>query len=176
MPTTLSGSDGSFHAWIERDDRAPSSFPAPLDNTHTLGSLSTGHLSVVVGSYDAHKDSKPLSWFSSAGPTRDGREKPELSAPGHGVSAAHSRTGDSVVRKSGTSMAAPAVAGVIALMLAEARARDGELSAGIIREVLQLAARSDPPQGDGWNDRYGVGRIDANAAVQAVIDQASAVA
>lgn len=168
-------SDGSFHAWIERDDRASSSFPAPQDNTHTLGSISTGRLSVVVGSYDGHKDNKPLSWFSSAGPTRDGREKPEVSAPGHDVNAAHSRTGDGVVRKSGTSMASPAVAGIIALMLAEARARGVDLSVGTIREALSLAARSDPPVSGDWHDRYGAGRIDAGAAVQAIIDQASAV-
>ncbi|MDJ0947856.1 MAG: S8 family peptidase [Alphaproteobacteria bacterium] len=169
-------SDGSYHAWIERDDRAPSSFPEPRDNSHTLGSISTGRLSVAVGSYDAHKEAKPLSWFSSAGPTRDGREKPEISGPGHDVLAAHSRTGTGVVRKSGTSMAAPAVTGVVALMLAEARARGSELSVGTIREVLQLAARSDPPPDQGWNDRYGDGRIDANAAVQSVIDQISAQA
>ena len=166
--------DGGFHAWIERDDNAQSSFAAPLDNSHTLGSISTGLLSVAVGSYDAHKAGKPLSFFSSAGPTRDGREKPELSAPGHAVRAAHSRTGDGVVRKSGTSMAAPAVAGVVALILAEARAQGAELSVASIREALQLATRNDPPDGGDWNARFGAGRIDASAAVQAIIDQAGA--
>jgi len=166
-------SDGRFHAWIERDDSAQSNFPEPRDNTHTLGSISTGHMSIVVGSYDAHKNAKPLSFFSSAGPTRDGREKPELSAPGHDVFAAHSRTGDGVVRKSGTSMAAPAVAGVVALMLAESRSRGADLSVDTIREALQLASRSNPPVGDDWDDRYGAGRIDTNAAVQAIIDLAS---
>ena len=86
-------SAGGYHAWIERNDASQSSFAEPHDASHTLGSLSCGQLSIVVGSYDAHKPGKPLSFFSSAGPTRDGRQKPEISAPGHAVLAAHSRTG-----------------------------------------------------------------------------------
>jgi hypothetical protein len=103
--------DGSFHAWIERDNHSQSQFARPHDNSHTIGSISCGYLPIVVGSYDANKPTLPLSYFSSAGPTRDGRPKPEVSAPGHGVLAAKSRTQTGVVRKSGTSMAAPAVAG-----------------------------------------------------------------
>ncbi|MGG1058040.1 S8 family serine peptidase, partial [Bacillus wiedmannii] len=56
--------NGKFHAWIERDDSdefTQSSFIPPHDNTHTLGSLSCGHKSIVVGSYDAHDPDAPLS-------------------------------------------------------------------------------------------------------------------
>lgn len=165
--------DGSFHAWIERDDRNPSQFDPPHDNTHTIGSISCGRETVVVGSYDAHKPSRPLSWFSSAGPTRDGRQKPDLSAPGHDVLAAHSRTKTKVVRKSGTSMGAPAANGVIALMLAEARARGLDLTGEQIREILIAVARRDPPPGTKWDDRYGHGRLSASAAIQRVIDLAA---
>jgi len=93
--------DGSFHAWIERDDLGQSSFPEPRDDSHTIGSISCGRETIVVGSYDAHKSTLPLSFFSSAGPTRDGREKPEVAAPGHAVVAAHSRTRTRTTRKSG---------------------------------------------------------------------------
>jgi subtilisin family serine protease len=160
--------DGGFHAWIERNDLSQSSFVAPNDNTHTLGSISCGQLSIVVGSYDAHRPTKPLSFFSAAGTTRDGRSKPEVSAPGHDVLAAHSRTGTAVVRKSGTSMAAPAVTGVVALCLAEAAARGLSLDAAGIRDILTSTARHDPPAGPGWDDRYGHGRVDAAAALRAV--------
>jgi len=125
-------------------------------------------LSLVVGSYDAHKPVKPLSFFSSAGPTRDGRQKPEISAPGHDVFAAHSRTGTGVTRKSGTSMAAPAVTGVVALILAEAHARGIALDAASLRRIVTESARSDPPPAGEWDDRYGHGRIDAAKALQAV--------
>ena len=159
--------NGKFHAWIERDDLGQSSFAAPNDNTHTLGSISCGQHSIVVGSYDAHTSGQPLSWFSSAGPTRDGRNKPEISAPGHNVWAANSTTRAGVTRKSGTSMASPAVTGVIALMLAEADSLGKELTIEQIRYILNQTARSNPPSNN-WHDRYGWGRIDAKGAIKEV--------
>ena len=161
--------DGSFHAWIERDNLFPSRFGPPYDNTHTIGSISCGHETIVVGSYDAHKDSLPLSYFSSAGPTRDNREKPEISAPGHHVLAAHSRTGTGVVRKSGTSMAAPTVTGVVALMLAQAHTQGSSLDVQQIRLILANTARRNPPDTDGWHNRFGSGRVSASRAVKAVM-------
>lgn len=162
--------NGTFHAWIERDDRAQSSFQQPHDNTHTLGSISCGQKTIVVGSYDAHKGQTPLSWFSSAGPTRDGRQKPEISAPGHDVAAAHSRTGTGVTRKSGTSMASPGMAGIAALVLAEARARQLNLSIDDLRQIIQETAQPQEGQGE-WDDRYGAGHIDAAAAINNVINR-----
>ncbi|MFI7062625.1 S8 family peptidase [Kribbella sp. NPDC050124] len=159
--------NGGFHAWIERNDRSQASF-VDADGSRTLGSLSCGQLSLAVGSYDAHTPTKPLSFFSSAGPTRDGRQKPEISAPGHAVFAAHSRTGTGVVRKSGTSMAAPAVTGVVALILAEAKAHGVALDAATLRRIVMDSARSNPPANGGWDDRYGHGRIDAAEALRAV--------
>jgi subtilisin family serine protease len=161
--------DGSFHAWIERDDRGQSSFARPHDNSHTLGSISCGQKSIVVGSYDAHRQGQPLSYFSSAGPTRDGRSKPEISAPGHDVFAANSSTRTGVTRMSGTSMAAPAVTGVVALMLAEALSLNKDLSIDQIRTIISDSARLNPPSA-AWHERYGMGRIDANATIQAVRD------
>ncbi|YBV93567.1 S8 family peptidase (plasmid) [Bacillus sp. PK9-021] len=159
---------GVFHAWIERDDRGQSSFAPPHDNTHTLGSICCGHKSIVVGSYDAHVPTAPISFFSSAGPTRDGRQKPEISAPGHAVIAAASGTVNRTTPKSGTSMAAPAVTGVVALVLAEAQSNGITLTIDQIRDIIAQAARKNPPAGEGWDGRYGVGRIDASKAVKAV--------
>lgn len=164
---TVTG-DGAFHAWVERNDGAQSKFAAPQDNSHTLGSISCGRKSIVVGSYDAHTAGTPLSFFSSAGPTRDQREKPEVSAPGDAVRAASSRTGSGLTRKSGTSMAAPAVTGVVTLLLAEARARGQDLDVDAIRSRIIDTARSDPPQGGGWDDRYGNGRVHVAGAVAAL--------
>jgi len=162
--------DGRYHAWIERDNDFQSQFTPPHDNTHTVGSISCGRLPLVVGSYDAHKATLPLSFFSSAGPTRDGREKPDVAAPGHEVLAAKSRTGTGTVRKSGTSMAAPAVAGLVALVFSEARARGRDLTADQLRAVVIDAARRNPPAGTTWDDRFGHGRVSATAAIQTIID------
>ena len=154
-----------FHAWIERQDREQSHFQPPLDNSHTIGSISCGHESIAVGSFDAHKSGRPLSFFSSAGPTRDGRNKPEISAPGHAVVAARSRSGGGTTRMSGTSMAAPAVTGLVALLLAEARRRNLNLSSAQIREALIQSARLNPPAHapGAWDPRYGHGRVHISA-------------
>ncbi|MBD8076944.1 S8 family peptidase [Bacillus thuringiensis] len=166
--------NGKFHAWIERDNFMPdainygqSSFATSNDNTHTLGSICCGQYSIVVGSYDAKSIGTPISEFSSAGPTRDGKYKPEISAPGHNVAAAASLSDNSVIM-SGTSMAAPAVTGVIALMLAEAKAHNLSLSIEQIRNILKETARHTLENQTGWDNRYGYGRIDAKAAIERV--------
>ncbi|MGD6932214.1 MULTISPECIES: S8 family peptidase [Bacillus cereus group] len=167
--------NGKFHAWIERDDpnefqpNNQSKFASPNDNSYTLGSISCGHNSIVVGSYDAHDPNTPLSYFSSAGPARDGRQKPEISAPGHAVLAAASGTINGKTKMSGTSMAAPAVTGVVALILAEAQAKGINLTIDQIRDILIKTARKNPPEGEGWNDRYGWGRIDASKAIAEIM-------
>ncbi len=159
--------DGRFHAWIERDDARPSHFLPPHDNAYTLGSLSTGHLSIAVGAYDAHAPGTPIAPFSAAGPTRDGRPKPELSAPGQDVWAARSLATQGVLPRSGTSMSAPAVTGVVALMLSEARQLGRKLTTAEVRDILAATARKDPPALP-WHPRYGTGRVSAAAAVATV--------
>lgn len=164
--------DGAFHAWIERDDIGQTRFVPPHDNAYTLGSLSCGHKTIAVGSYDAHKSDTPLSSFSSAGPTRDGRQKPEISAPGQDVIAAQSRSINGVTRKSGTSMAAPAVTGTIALILAEAKAKGVHLTIDQIRDLLSKTARkTSPDHTNDWHPRFGQGRVDAAACVSLVQPQ-----
>lgn len=153
--------DVPYQAWIERYDFAQSSFTEPHDNSSTLGSISCGRETIVVGSYDAHKPARPISWFSSAGPTRDNRQKPEVSAPGQDVIAAWSRTTNQRTRKSGTSMASPAVAGLIALMYAEAARKSRKLSAGSVRDLLIQHAQKNPPAAGAWDPRFGHGRVNA---------------
>lgn len=77
--------------------------------------------------------------------------------------AAHSRTGTGVVRKSGTSMAAPAVTGLVALMLAEATRNGVQLSINDIRAKLASGAEKLPPAAGAWDPRYGAGRASADA-------------
>jgi subtilisin family serine protease len=180
--------DGRFHAWIERDETGPSQFKAvepadsyQIDDAVTLGSIACGKKSIVVGSYDAHQAGEPLSGSSSSGRTRDHRKKPELSAPGEHVLAAYSGTRVRRNTLSGTSMSAPAVTGVVALMLAEAKSRSVSLSTDDIRDILIRTARKDPPAVAGdwdpeygfWHPRYGFGRVSATAAVAAVTSLAA---
>jgi len=161
---------GQYHAWIERDhvdarhDYRSSFVDDVDDNACTIGSLASGEHSIVVGSYNAHhrEAEKPISHFSSAGPTRDGREKPNLSAAGHYVSAACSSTVDGVISKSGTSMAAPAMTGMVALLFAEALRRNLKLPIDKTMKILKGSANlSETLQKKGitWDARRGWGGI-----------------
>lgn len=85
---------GRFDAWLERDDSCPRCQAwfarAVSSRRSTIGTIANGHLPLVVGAYDAHDRDRPPAGFSSTGPTRDGREKPDLAAPGVNVLAARS--------------------------------------------------------------------------------------
>ena len=119
--------NGRFHAWLERDEACKpcqARFVHDHSNpTSTNGTIANSHLPLVVGAYDARDPSRPIAAFSSSGPTRDDRRKPDLVAPGVAVLAARSaprgsrRSPGQLVRKSGSSMATPHVTGAVALCL-----------------------------------------------------------
>ena len=136
-------SSGRFHAWIERDDTCrgcQARFTlADSSPVTTIGTITTSRLPLVVGAYDGHDPDRPVAPFSSSGPSRDLRIKPDVAAPGVGILAARSasavddRNPGLLVRKSGTSMAAPHVTGAVALCL---EAAGHALSAGQIRSLV----------------------------------------
>lgn len=160
---TASESPVPFHAWIERDDKGQSRFAeADADPASTIGSISCGRNTLVVGSYDGTVPTRDPSAFSSEGPTRDGRFKPEISAPGQSIRAAKSLS-QGAIAKSGTSMAAPHVAGAVALL---AQAAGRSLTLAEIREYLtgQPQAASSAT----WNARSGFTQLNCVAAVGAL--------
>lgn len=108
--------------------------------------------------------------FSSRGPSAAGKVNPDVSAPG--VDVISSFPGDGYGPLSGTSMAAPHVTGVLALLLsADSSLRgDYDASTDVVRQTaLDLFDDScgGDPSGDP-NNVYGDGRVDAAAAVAVV--------
>ncbi|MCO8123923.1 S8 family peptidase [Stieleria sp. TO1_6] len=91
--------------------------PANLEEAIAVGSV---HLSnpLTFGT----------SFFSSRGPTADGRQKPDLVAPGERVPSANYayRSAEAYIELSGTSMAAPHVSGLLAAFLSRRRELIGE--------------------------------------------------
>jgi subtilisin family serine protease len=171
--------DGRYHAWIERDRGPHPTFDHSVAvGTSTTGTLCNGRLSIAVGAYDPHSGERPIGSFSSAGPTRDGRAKPEIVGPGVDICAARSTPagaapGARYISKSGTSMAAPHVTGTIALMCEAARR---PLEIDEIRALLFSSAQraTFPDGGQVAVDlhRFGYGYLDILAAEAAAHDWA----
>ena len=91
--------------------------PANLEEAIAVGSV---HLSNPL--------TYGTSFFSSRGPTADGRQKPDLVAPGERVPSANYafRSAQDYIQLSGTSMAAPHVSGLLAAFLSKRRELIGE--------------------------------------------------
>lgn len=121
-----------------------------------------------------------IAGFSSFGPTLDERMKPDITAPGVSVvSSISSFTDNSYTPTqmisfngrdypfaafSGTSMSAPMLTGIVALML-EA---EPEISPAEIKAVLQQTARTDAQTGvipAGGSTRWGSGKVNAYRAI-----------
>lgn len=114
---------------------------------------------ITVGAVDR---TDLIAGFSSRGPTSDGRVKPDVSNVGVSVMSAKANGNPSngyYVQKSGTSMATPMTAGVVALMLQ----KNPSLTPDQVKYILERTAK---PLGSAQpNNDYGWGRVWANRSV-----------
>jgi subtilisin family serine protease len=166
--------EGRFHAWIEHDVlresrpgsgenawNIPSIFSRSSNSKgFSISSLSCGYSVVSAANWNPAQNG--IYKTSSQGPTRDGRSKPEIAAPGTSIRAARgfAQGPDLFFAGTGTSMASAFVAGVTAMMLSVAP----DLSANQIRGILQRTAR--PLRGDPiWRSDAGFGVIDPGACI-----------
>lgn len=114
---SLSSPDCYVNLWLERDDSRPTSFITG-EQLMTLSVPGTARTVLTVSGCEP-VDPLVMVGSSSMGRTRDGRPKPDLCAPGFEIAAAWSNQPDTraVIRKTGTSMAAPHVTGALALAM-----------------------------------------------------------
>ena len=165
------------------------------DNNYGIGEPACAEKTISVAAHiaDYYDNGEyiygTIANFSSHGPTLDGRNKPEISAPGYGVVSSLSswydagtsyspiyteRSGGrsySWATMSGTSMSSPAVTGIVALML-QANPR---LTVNQIRDILFSTSRNDRKTGalhanDSISPIWGHGKADALRAVSAAYE------
>jgi subtilisin family serine protease len=192
---TLNGTrivdQGKWDAWT---DSAACTFPGSyflsgdgysVDPQDTIGIPGTARNVVTVGAYVSKTSWKGMDGqvygqnditvggiasFSSLGPTRDGRVKPDIVAPGEDIASARS----SAIHSSpsdpdkyhrmlgGTSMATPHVTGMIALMLQYIPNLPATEIPNILRQTARLDVNTGPPGAD--STTWGYGKADARTA------------
>jgi len=180
--TDTGGNGGGYDAWIisgsavivNGDSSSTIDEPGNARDVITVGAFTTKAVWPSLSGDQDYLDEYPLgvlSSFSSQGPTRDGRTKPEISAPGAWIGAALSADAlwqgylvnpDGVhTMELGTSMAAPHVSGAAALLLSI----NPQLTAEQVRSLLTDTATRDGYTGAVPNTRWGWGKLNVAAAV-----------
>jgi len=191
VPNLWTLGSGRFDAWISNGWFDPTLSGSPWvagDNRCLILAPADARNGIAVGSYDTratwtdvdgstHTDSSVIhnniSSFSCNGPTRDGRIKPDITAPGNMIISTLSSEipAFSAYRPlminahywcmQGTSMASPMVTGAIALLLE----RDPSLTPSELRSILTTCAVSDYFTGSCPNNAWGYGKLDVFPAM-----------
>lgn len=199
----IAGDTGPFDAYIAFSTMGRGAgFQGPYATAEGFVSEpGTARNAITVGAYTTKniwtdKDGFPhgvvatvgeASSFSNAGPTRDGRIKPELGAPGELIASCYSAdappgspasvynpppnqppnffilAGDRYAIQLGTSQATPHVTGAVALLFEQRP--DWDIVE--VKRSLAATARSDAFTGPVPNNIFGNGKLDIEAAVVA---------
>jgi subtilisin family serine protease len=162
---TAAGNTGYGYVQAEFNNSAPAGLAV------TINDPGNADLAITVGS--THRESPHVygvSYFSSKGPTGDGRKKPDLIAPGEKIISCmstqyengHANKAVQYREDSGTSMAAPHVSGVIAAFLSIRKEFIGRPER--VKEIF-LSTATDLKRA---SDFQGNGLVDLMRAIQSI--------
>ncbi len=120
------GNEGAMEVLVPGDEPGDAAYPLELQFDVSIGDPANLEDAIAVGSVHSTMPERfGVSYFSSRGPTADGRAKPDVVAPGEKIWSANARFEeageDDYVRMSGSSMACPHVSGLIAAFLSVRR-------------------------------------------------------
>jgi serine protease AprX len=128
---------------------------------YTIGSPAAAANAITVGSMaDPGEKGFFISSFSSRGPTADGRIKPDLVSPGHNITSCGRSSSTSYVTMSGTSMATPFTAGIVALMIDASPS----ITPSSVKSILKSTTIDWGPSGADID--FGSGRLQGYEAVK----------
>ncbi|MCL4297987.1 MAG: S8 family serine peptidase [Anaerolineae bacterium] len=162
-----------YHAWAGSQGWW-ATVAGSSQNARTLSDSACSKSALTVGACQKVNPASPASGeqittYSGAGPTLDGRIKPDIVAVGDSVNSAASDQASGWVMMSGTSMATPLVAGAVALLFDAYRRpplnlqlNQDTIKALLIQHANRLNLHLDPAQ-VGYvaeqRNRYGNGRL-----------------
>lgn len=175
----------SYHAWAGLQGWWGDLSGATRD-TSTLSDTGCGRSILSVGACDKRLPPDPaagetIAAYSGAGPTVDGRIKPEVAAVGgtaaNRILSTGSDRASGYVGMNGTSMATPLVAGSVALLYEAYGASGYTLNQDTIKALLtqhtnRLNLHLDPAQAgyvSSERNRYGYGRVRLIGAIDEVL-------
>jgi Subtilase family len=126
-----------------------------------------GSITNIPSGYQG-SNSVRISYFSSVGPTSDGRIKPDVVAPGENIFMPSTNSLTAYTNESGTSFSAPAIASALNLIVQEKNRLIGTNSQLLASTLRGLAIHTADAAGTnaGPNYKYGWGLFDAKNAVQ----------
>jgi Subtilase family/Secretion system C-terminal sorting domain len=154
---------------LREPDGGETGYDSILDAGVAKNVITVGAVEDLAGRYEGPSDVVMTS-FSSWGPTDDGRIKPDLVANGTSVLSPVAGWNEAYAYSSGTSMAAPVVTGVVALVQ-EAFLRSGRVPRSAAIRALLIHTADEAGPADGPDYQFGWGLVNAARAVALVEDE-----